>query len=215
MTAEPMTEKMMKRIETLAAKKSAAAASRGYAVDNRNVTDRYKDISVTGYCYTTCADKEHDPEYLKDMECFQKHCDHNHKVELMYDTKVSYNKNAFGDGMWQTDTTYYWTQMIGGGNRVRFFAYAPYDIAVRTPQTEREQFPMILDPDNKRKAMDTPELDYLVPRDPKNQQDLSATAVTCPVDYSRTVPLKFNHLLTGVRILTTTTIWDRASPASR
>lgn len=198
MEAQPMTEKLMKRLETLAAKKSAGAASRGYAVDNRNVTERYKDISVTGYCYTTCAENN---DELKDKECFQEHREHNHKVELMYDKKVSYNKNAIGGAAWQTDTTYYWTQIIGGGNRIRFFAYAPYDIAARTPQAEREQYPMILDPDQKRDGMNTPELDYLVPRDPKNQQDLSATAVTCPTDYSRTVPLQFNHLLTGVRIL--------------
>ena len=203
MKAEPMTEKMMQRYEKIAAKYSAAAGkgSRGYSVDDRNVTERYKDISVTAYCYTTCAQNA---EELRDMECFDEHREHNHKVELMYDNKVSYNKtitDATGTGFWTTDTTFYWTQMIGVANRVRFFAYAPYDIAVRTPDADRQKYPMILDPDQKRGNMDTPELDYLVPSNPKEQQDLSATAVTCPGDYTRTVPLKFNHLLTGVRIL--------------
>lgn len=202
MKAEPMTEKLMKRYEKIAAKYSAAGkGSRGYSVDDRNVTERYKDISVTAYCYTTCAQNY---EELVDMECFDEHRDHNHKVELMYDSKVSYNKtitDATGTGFWTTDTTFYWTQMVGVANRVRFFAYAPYDIAVRTPDADRQKYPMILDPDQKRGNMDTPELDYLVPSDPKEQQDLSATAVTCPGDYTRTVPLKFNHLLTGVRIL--------------
>lgn len=203
MTAEPITEQMMKRYEKIAAKYSAESrrGSRGYAVDDRNVTDRYKDISVSAYCYTTCAKNA---EELRDMECFDEHHSHNHKVELMYDNKVSYRKNVIdnnGQGSWNTDTTFYWTQMIGTANRVRFFAYAPYDIAVRTPDADRQKFPMILDPDEKRANMDTPELDYLVPVNPKDQQDLSATAVTCPGDYMRTVPLKFNHLLTGVRIL--------------
>ncbi|MDE5720681.1 MAG: fimbrillin family protein [Paramuribaculum sp.] len=203
MKAEPITEQMMKRYEKIAAKYSAESrrGSRGYPVDDRNVTDRYKDISVSAYCYTTCAQNA---EELRDMECFDEHRDHNHKVELMYDSKVSYRKNVIdnnGQGSWNTDTTFYWTQMIGTANRVRFFAYAPYDIAVRTPDADRQKFPMILDPDEKRAGMDTPELDYLVPVSPKDQQDLSATAVTCPGDYMRTVPLKFNHLLTGVRIL--------------
>ena len=137
MKAEPMTEKLMKRYEKIAAKYSAAGkGSRGYSVDDRNVTERYKDISVTAYCYTPCAQNY---EELVDMECFDEHRDHNHKVELMYDSKVSYNKtitDATGTGFWTTDTTFYWTQMVGVANRVRFFAYAPYDIAVRTPDAE-------------------------------------------------------------------------------
>lgn len=89
---------------------------------------------------------------------------------------------------WKTTrTNYYWNVWGKDYNRVRFFAYAPWGAAGLT----------MIDDDTDG----TPRFHYDVPADVDDQTDLSAIAVTTPGNFQRTVPLRLDHVLTGVRFL--------------
>lgn len=90
---------------------------------------------------------------------------------------------------WQTTAgTYYWNVWTDDFNRIRFYAYAPYSAAGLT-QTDDDE------------ADGTPRFNYTVAADVDEQTDLGAITVATPANFRRTVPLKFNHILTGVRFL--------------
>ncbi len=92
-----------------------------------------------------------------------------------------------GDRWLTTEGNYYWNVWGQDYNRVRFFAYAPYGTPGLTQTDDAED--------------GTPRFDYDVDPDVDRQIDLGAIAVTTPGNFRRTVPLRFDHILTGVRFL--------------
>lgn len=92
-----------------------------------------------------------------------------------------------GDRWHTTENNYYWNVWGQDYNRVRFFAYAPYGTPGLTQAEDDED--------------GTPRFDYTVDPDVDNQIDLGAITVTTPGNFRRTVPLRFDHILTGVRFL--------------
>lgn len=94
-----------------------------------------------------------------------------------------YNEEVTKSSDWTT--SYLWP---GGGNKVRFFAYAPYNgdgIALSDVKTPG-----------------TPSMDYTVPADVNDQKDL-LVAVSGEVDgdNSTAVPMTFKHVLTAVKFV--------------
>ena len=109
--------------------------------------------------------------------------DRNNLVRTIDNEKVVRN----GDRWNTTLNNYYWNIWSDDYNRVRFFSYAPYDAPGLSKAEDA--------PDG------TPQFDFTVAEDVDDQFDLSAIAVTTPGNFQRTVPLDYNHILTGVRFL--------------
>ncbi|MCI9607375.1 MAG: fimbrillin family protein [Muribaculaceae bacterium] len=107
----------------------------------------------------------------------------NDRVRTIDNELVSLN----ADRWVTTENKYYWNVWGQDHNRVRFFAHAPYNTPGLTPAED--------DTDG------TPRFDYAVDPDVDKQVDLGAITVTTPGNFQRTVPLRFDHILTGVRFL--------------
>lgn len=84
---------------------------------------------------------------------------------------------------WTTDTTYYWP---GNGHTLQFYAWAPVDAFIATPQDPTETT-----------------LEYTVPSDVSGQNDLVVTTTEELNGNSNiVVPLTFRHICTAVRFET-------------
>lgn len=97
---------------------------------------------------------------------------------------------AGGDTWMTTSSTWFWNEIFKPGNRVRFFSWAPYNLLNNENATFHET-----------RADATPAFDYVIDQDPRKHVDIAATAIDCPGNFYNSVPLEFNHLLTGVRFL--------------
>lgn len=119
--------------------------------------------------------------------CFETGADFD-RPECRFKTMDNELVSLSGD-RWQTTAgTYYWNVWTNDYNRIRFHAYAPYSAPGISPIDD--------DPDD-----GTPRFDYTVSADVDEQTDLGAITVATPANFHRTVPLKFDHILTGVRFL--------------
>ena len=141
------------------------ANSRSTIVDDKNLEDVYAKFSLSAICYE---------DYFSFKE---------HQFKLIDNELVKKE----GD-RWQTaENNYYWNVWTDDFNKIRFYAYAPYDVPSVTPAQDHED--------------GTPQFDFTVPVDVDDQIDLGATAVDAPGNYRRTVPMTFDHILSGVRFL--------------
>lgn len=85
------------------------------------------------------------------------------------------------DNLWTTSPTRFWP---GGQYRMQFFAYAPYEITQNVNVND----------DN------TPVLTYTVPDGVKDQKDLIVAAADVQGNHNSSLPLKFRHILTAVKV---------------
>lgn len=85
-----------------------------------------------------------------------------------------------GGGLWTTSPTRFWP---GEQYRMHFFACAPHDITQKVTVNDN-----------------TPELAYTVPDDVKDQKDLIVATADVQGNYNSSVPLKFKHILTAVKV---------------
>ena len=166
-----MTDEIMSRL------RCSPYSSRGTLVDETNIRNEYREIGVTGICFYPENDDDSNPipfDLLAD------------KVMLMDNERVSYN-NA---DLWNTTSSnWFWSEIVGKAHKVRFFAYAPYSLNGNPNVNFHET------------GYNTPKFDYHVSESVDDHIDISAVAVTTPGNYYHSVPLQFNHLLTGVRFL--------------
>lgn len=103
-------------------------------------------------------------------------------VNKFYINNEKYYKND--GGVITSDNIYYWP---GSQLTFDFYNIAPYGAADLTVPTD---------------ATAARQLEYVVPADPKDQQDLMiAVNKAVPGDNNKAVPLEFNHLLSAIRIV--------------
>lgn len=82
--------------------------------------------------------------------------------------------------LWTTSPTRFWP---GEQYRMQFFACAPYDITQNVTVNDN-----------------TSKLDYTVPDDVKDQKDLIVATADVRGNYNSSLPLKFKHILTAVKV---------------
>ena len=82
--------------------------------------------------------------------------------------------------LWTTSPTRFWP---GEQYRMQFFACAPYDITQKVTMNDN-----------------TPELAYTVPEEVKDQKDLIVATADVQGNYNSSLPLKFKHILTAVKV---------------
>ena len=139
---------------------------------------------------TTIVDKDNVADWYSNIGvsavCFDGTLGWGYRADLV---KTMDNELVSRDGdRWKTTRgNYYWNVWGEDHNRVRFFAYAPYGTPGLT-QSEDD-------------ADGTPRFAYTVAADVDEQVDLGGIAVTTPGNFHRTVPLRFDHILSGVRFL--------------
>ncbi|MDE6048391.1 MAG: fimbrillin family protein, partial [Paramuribaculum sp.] len=86
-----------------------------------------------------------------------------------------------------TENNYYWNVWTDDFNHLRFYAYAPFQTPGLTVTDDDED--------------GTPQFEYLVAKDVDDQIDLGGITIDAPANFRRTVPLRFDHILSGVRFL--------------
>ncbi len=180
---EPITEALLASLPRPTS--SAGESSRGVLVDQKNITERYRHIGVTGICYYNEKDENATDENSNKV-AFD---DLNSRITIMDNERVTFG----GGDLWNTtSSTWFWNELGPDPeiNYIRFFAYAPYD--------EMQDNDWITWYET---ATGTPSFHYTIPADVNKQIDIAAKAVDAPGDFYRSVPLQFEHLLTGVRFL--------------
>ncbi len=100
-----------------------------------------------------------------------------------------------GSNLWNTATMHYWP---GSEYRVKFFAYAPYDVATVSVVDNHLQIDYTV-PDEVGK-----QVDLLVSNDvetaPATEDNKATYSITVPGDYNKPAKLHFYHALTAVKI---------------
>ncbi len=179
---QPITEELLASFPRPGGERGES--SRGVLVDQKNITERYRNIGVTGICYynETYVDADNNVKKV----AFD---DLDSRITVMDNELVTFSS---GDIWNTTSTTWFWNELGPDPeiNYIRFFAYAPYD------EMQDNEWLSWYDT-----ATGTPSFHYTVPDSVKDQVDLAAKAVDAPGDYYRSVPLQFEHLLTGVRFI--------------
>lgn len=106
-----------------------------------------------------------------------------HQFKVIENTLFENNGNRWTS----VGNSFYWNVWTDDYNLIRFFSYAPYD----APGLKIAE-----DADD-----GTQQFDFTVPVSVDDQIDLGAATVDAPGNYRHTVPLLFDHILTGVRFL--------------
>lgn len=105
------------------------------------------------------------------------------RPEFMYNVNVCEREIINGKEFWKPASNYYWPEQ---GDKLRFFAYAPYNATGLTLPA----------PD----VAGTPVLEYTVPASAADQRDLvAASSMEYGDVYKSPISLAFDHILTGIR----------------